>query len=527
MVHDGFDGGDPLDWLYPAAAGDWEEAAQRASQGGWPASPELLMARVLQLSRWLGGDHGQRDPAVAAAAVAASAGSLPSAMVELVMSGGRNLADSVHLLALDLADLASVLLAASGVTLTDNVLVQAALATLQEHGYPLSQAQTAQDVFGALAAVIDHAEYLQAWQQALTAAVTAAGPPSLTVTPFAGWNPADEADMFDVIAPDPWPDPAPALDGFGNYVHDAGAHTDAPQAVAALPAPAGDAGTAPAGPVRPAPAKGAARRRKGRLLSDVDKQLIGTLLTHPAMGLTDLARLYGRTRQNLIPLLEGLGLRLGRPVKASEVAEYVWSHQTTVRKQAGLRPGDPLPTLPVKAPEPLNQLDRQLIGTLLTHPKASLRDLSRLYGLRTHALDAGLVALGLKLGEPGTSTQVAQHVRSNRDVVVAQAGLRPGDPLPTLPPRAAKPLTELDRQLIGTLLTHPEMALSYLAALHGISKHRLQGWLEGLGLRLGKPGTGTEVAQYVWSHQTTVLAQAGLRPGDPLPTLPARADASL
>ncbi|MEU9979335.1 hypothetical protein, partial [Streptomyces sp. NPDC051014] len=84
---------------------------------------------------------------------------------------------------------------------------------------------------------------------------------------------------------------------------------------------------------------------------------------------------------------------------------------------------------------------------------------------------------------------------------------------------AVEPLTDLDKQLIGTLLKHPTTSQAKLASAHGQTKHVLQTWLQGLGLRLGKPGSGRAVAQYVRSNQADVLAQAGFQPGDTLPTL--------
>ncbi|MEU9706982.1 hypothetical protein, partial [Streptomyces sp. NPDC047981] len=75
-----------------------------------------------------------------------------------------------------------------------------------------------------------------------------------------------------------------------------------------------------------------------------DKQVIVTLLRHPALNITDIANEYRHPVPTLQKWVAGLGQRLRLDVKARQVAPYVRDNRDEVLTQAGL--GKDITTLP-------------------------------------------------------------------------------------------------------------------------------------------------------------------------------------
>ncbi|MFC8958052.1 hypothetical protein ACFT8P_36380, partial [Streptomyces sp. NPDC057101] len=94
------------------------------------------------------------------------------------------------------------------------------------------------------------------------------------------------------------------------------------------------------------------------------------------------------------------------------------------------------------------------------------------------------------------------------------------DNLPVLPTGEARELTERDQQVIGTLLTHPEMSITQIAQHYRHYQQAVRQWVEHLGRALGVPIKAAEVAKHVRTNRETVLTQAGMNPDNPLPVLP-------
>ncbi|MEU9706970.1 hypothetical protein, partial [Streptomyces sp. NPDC047981] len=79
-------------------------------------------------------------------------------------------------------------------------------------------------------------------------------------------------------------------------------------------------------------------------LTPRDKQVIATLLHHPALKITDIAKQYQHPRPTLEDWVNGLGRSLRVPGTAGDVVKYVRDNRDEVLAQAGL--GKDITTLP-------------------------------------------------------------------------------------------------------------------------------------------------------------------------------------
>ncbi|MEU9979332.1 hypothetical protein [Streptomyces sp. NPDC051014] len=658
-VSAGFGVGDPLGWLSAAAVGAWDAASVQVG-----VDARLLEARVVQLALWVGVSPLGRDSQVVAGEVEGRAGELTEEVVALVMSGERDLQDSAYLLSVGRADLAGVLLEGAGLAVTGEVLVRAALATVQEQGYPVTRATDPQDLFVALWSVMHSDGVVEAWRAALAGAAavgvadvgagsTAAGAGSV---PVAGG--VERGDLgLELLVPvrnaeggglDGEVDSSTAgatMEGLSYadllsadlpYGVDGGYAVQdlSPAAVLVPPgapesAPVGDA-TAPGAPPDSAPviARASKRRRSTKprkaddepiqvlhaprlsaeqlqkkdrailagirassknasiaetarnmemapraltnwllnrapglglgntttplktlrhirstieqiapamtgkpadaltpadaypeLLTELDSQVIGTLLKHPDMNLAALARQYNHHEVNLRFWVQGLGHRLGVNRPAADVAVYVRQDPARACAAAFLQEGDPLPVIPVGEAEPLTELDIQVIGTLLTHPDLHISQLAHQYNHSERLLNLWVQSLGGRLGVNRAAADVAVYVRQDPARACAAAFLQEGDPLPVIPVGEAEPLTELDIRVIGTLLSHPNLTVVDLGNHYHQSSQTLRTWIKDLGRRLRTPdGTATGVMRWVRKNRATMLTQFGLQE-DSLPTI--------
>ncbi|MEV4591340.1 hypothetical protein, partial [Streptomyces chartreusis] len=168
----------------------------------------------------------------------------------------------------------------------------------------------------------------------------------------------------------------------------------------------------------------------------------------------------------------------------------------------------------------LNDDDRQLIGTALTHPHATITELTRHYNRVTPTLDHAYRLLGARLNAPGTAAQVLTYIRGHQDEVLLLAGLSHGS-LPEIPRQTATALTPLHKQLIGTALIHPHATIAELARHYNWQISTLHHAYQRLGPRLNAPVSATQVLNYIREHQDDVLLMAGLQ-RDNLPEIDRR-----
>ncbi|MFI8643176.1 hypothetical protein, partial [Streptomyces chartreusis] len=253
-------------------------------------------------------------------------------------------------------------------------------------------------------------------------------------------------------------------------------------------------------------------------LNDDDRQLIGTALTHPHATITELARHYNRVMNILHRAYEELGSHLDRPGTAVQVLAYVRGHQDEILRLAGLDLNC-LPEIPHHTAA-LNDGDRQLIGTALTHPHATIAELAHHYNRVIDSLTHAYERLGTRLNAPGTAAQVLTYIRGHQDEVLLLAGLSHGS-LPEIPRQTATALTPLHKQLIGTALIHPHATIAELARHYNWQISTLHHAYQRLGPRLNAPVSATQVLNYIREHQDDVLLMAGLQ-RDNLPEIDRR-----
>ncbi|MER6535668.1 Lrp/AsnC family transcriptional regulator [Streptomyces sp900105755] len=253
--------------------------------------------------------------------------------------------------------------------------------------------------------------------------------------------------------------------------------------------------------------------------AEIDEHLLAVIRDAPPDATTSaIARAMGLSPSRLSKMLvrrrARLGLRNGTP---KQILRHIRANLDAValgftgRDVAALDPG--ASSAPV-----FSERDEQLIGSILTHPRADLTALARLYGHPTVSLRYWANGLGTKLGVAGAAAEVVVHVRQNSDSVLRRSGLDAGA-LPELPPGATAELTERDKQLIGSILGHPGMTLNVLARHHRCPGSTMTRWAEDLARRLGVKAKGAELVGYVRRNGDDILERAGLTPDD-LPRLP-------
>ncbi|MEU9979531.1 hypothetical protein, partial [Streptomyces sp. NPDC051014] len=124
--------------------------------------------------------------------------------------------------------------------------------------------------------------------------------------------------------------------------------------------------------------------------------------------------------------------------------------------------------------------------------------------------------LGGKLPTTATAAKTATYVRdaANRELMLATAGLTETTIAQHLIPTGQRePLTELDRQLIATLLHHPAMQTPGIAKLYNTHDGTVRSRLAELGRRLGTNYTSsTDTIKYVRiaENRSTVMRLAEL-----------------
>ncbi|MEU9663821.1 hypothetical protein, partial [Streptomyces chartreusis] len=242
------------------------------------------------------------------------------------------------------------------------------------------------------------------------------------------------------------------------------------------------------------------------VLADYDRQLIGTALTHPHATITELARHYNRLTQSLDHAYALLGTHLNASGKGTEVLAYIRGHQDEILRLAGLDLNC-LPEIPHHTAT-LNDDDRQLIGTALTHPHATITELARHYNRLTQSLHEAYALLGTHLNAPGKGTEVLAYIRGHQDEALLFAGLDRHS-LPEIPHHTTA-LNDDDRQLIGTALTYPRATITALARHYNRPRQSLYVAYARLGTHLNASGKGTEVLAYIRGHQDEILRLAGL-----------------
>ncbi|MEU9704454.1 hypothetical protein, partial [Streptomyces sp. NPDC047981] len=163
-----------------------------------------------------------------------------------------------------------------------------------------------------------------------------------------------------------------------------------------------------------------------------DKQVIATLLRHPTLNITDLAKQYQHPSRTLEDWVAGLGRSLRVPGTAGEVMAHVRDNPDEALRQAGLTSSDIATlTIPSGKVAGLTPRDKQVIVTLLRHPALNITDIANEYQHPSRTLKNWVAGLGQRLRLDVEARQVAPYVRDNRDEVLTQAGL--GKDITTLP----------------------------------------------------------------------------------------------
>ncbi|MEU9706981.1 hypothetical protein, partial [Streptomyces sp. NPDC047981] len=252
-----------------------------------------------------------------------------------------------------------------------------------------------------------------------------------------------------------------------------------------------------------------------------DKQVIATLLHHPTLNITDLAKKYRHPEWALTQWVGELGRSLRVPGAAGEVMAHVRDNPDEALRQAGLTSSDiatlTIPTGEVAGP---TERDKQVIVTLLRHPTFNITDIANEYRQPQPTLQKWVAGLGQSLRLDVKARQVASYVRDNQDTVLTQAGLDSSDitTLPAIPFGEVAGLTPRDKQVIVTLLRHPALNITDIANEYRQPQPTLQKWVAGLGQSLRLDVKARQVASYVRDNRDEVLAQAGL--GKDITTLP-------
>ncbi|MEU9978919.1 hypothetical protein [Streptomyces sp. NPDC051014] len=470
--------GDPLGWLSAAAVGAWDAAGALAG-----VSAGLLEARVAQLALWVGVSPVGRDPQVVAGEVEERAGDLTEEVVHLVMCGERDLPDSAYLLSVGRADLAGVVLESAGLAVTWDTLVRAALATLQEHGYPVTRATDPQELFVALWSVMHSDGVVEVWQRALArAAAMADGDPGSgpaaavpgTPSAFAGAEhedlglggyasvpvPAEEvAGLYRGMVPSTG---VTGMDGLSYvdlltadlplYGDDGHAVHETPSAPPAVPAdraelwPPGGIGVPDGQPaLPPAAARGtkrrastaaeapevfrAPRRSQEGFLSRDEGILAGIKASPPTAGIAETE--HGMSmRPETHRLAEEKGLPGGGGQRNPGSAPHPPHHRAAAPAMAG---GPANAVAPANVSPGLTGFDIQVIGTLLSHPDLSMAALADLYHHSATNLKTWIRKLGERLGVRMNPAAVVVYVQGNRRIVCTAAGLRENGPFPVIP----------------------------------------------------------------------------------------------
>ncbi|MFI8642887.1 hypothetical protein, partial [Streptomyces chartreusis] len=181
-------------------------------------------------------------------------------------------------------------------------------------------------------------------------------------------------------------------------------------------------------------------------LDDEDWRLIGSALKHPAATITQLATNNHWTESTLRNAYKDLGLRLDTGGTGTEVFKYIRDHEQDFLALLG--PGQTRDTLPEITPRPLrpprqrplDEDDRQLIGSALTHRHLTLSGLARYYNVPGPTLRDRYERLGPRLEMSATAARLAtaarvlDYIRKNENAVLTLAK-HDRDQLPEIPRR--------------------------------------------------------------------------------------------
>ncbi|MEU9663937.1 hypothetical protein, partial [Streptomyces chartreusis] len=254
-------------------------------------------------------------------------------------------------------------------------------------------------------------------------------------------------------------------------------------------------------------------------LTALDKQLIGTALTHRELTIAALARHYNWQPSSLQKAYVRLGRRLNFTGAANEVPKYLRQRVSDLLPLASSNDGTLL-EIPHHTATELDDQDRQLIGTALTHRELTIPALARHYNWQRGKLIDAYSRLGQHLNHPGTGKEVLDHIRQRAADFLPLTSSNDGT-LPEIPHHTNTKLTALDKQLIGTALTHRKLNVSELAHHYNWEQSKLRMAYDRLGRRLNYSGTGGEVLEYIREQPADFLPLASSNDGS-LPEIPRR-----
>ncbi|MEU9979526.1 hypothetical protein [Streptomyces sp. NPDC051014] len=539
-------------WLDCAAVGEWGEAVAWCGVG-----EGVVRARVMQLARRLGIDHvGLDESYVAGVVLPVFVEGRPPVpeLWERLCGGEFDWVDSVYLAAVGRVDLAVALLAGHGVGADALWLSSVAQGVLQAGGHRV-EVMDPVAVFGQLYQALSDQSVLDLWHHTLLNPVLSETVPGPDPAPF----PAADGSALSVhtdgthamsVPPAP-EDPAVYAGAWTSAAGNGGGfpagpgHATGPEAAGAMdvtaygpgghggpanttaqtqaPDTAGTAALAPPPHKRkrvnptdalptavhpPRPAHGLTRHTDEIVLAGIRDTL-------QDMGIDPTAwRIHTSPASRTSWLVHGsssLGLDGALPLGT---LNFIRANMGTVAPAlVGEQAADLVPETPV--PAFLNEPDQQIIATLLHHPDRIYTDILNLYNLSFTSMSRRMEALGQQLGVDKKPSEVVAYVRDpeNRERVLHLAGLTEATIAQhLLPVGQPEPLTERDRQVIATLLHHPDRTHLAIAALYHIPQSTVQAWVRNLGCRLGGKRTAAKVVQYVRAteNREKMLGLAGL-----------------
>ncbi|MEU9979532.1 hypothetical protein, partial [Streptomyces sp. NPDC051014] len=542
-------------WLRYAAAGEWGAAAGVCGVG-----EGVVRAWVMQLAHRLGVDHVGGDEAGVAGEVEPWFVEGRPPVPELwkrLCSGELDVVDSVYLAAVGRFDLAEALLTRQGLSADPVWLTDTAVRVLRAGGYLVVDGDPTVvlgQLYRALAdqSVVDHwhtalhtpslpdpltfwdPHALTGWNTEWDAGTGSSNPHNTLHAPLPG-DPAPHTRTWTTGtghtggAPVGWenrtgPDTAEAMDttayepGAPNISANTTTQTQTEADAAdttAIPASASRKRKR-ANPTDALPTAVHAPRPASERTQHIDETILAGIRDTPRKaGIAATARHLRMTPMSLTNWLNATSSSLGLDnASGLDTLKHIRVNMADIAPgRVGKQPADLTPDTP--APALLTELDKQVVATLLHHPDKSYLDIALLCNHPPYRMQRWLEGVGQRLGVDKVATDVVAHVRDgkNRARVLHLAGLTDTTiPQHILPTAAKKPLSELDRQVIATLLHHPDENPHQLSVRYHYDMSTMNHWLKGLGRKLPTTGKASEMVAYVRdaANRELMLATAGL-----------------